>query len=69
MLELNKIYQMDCLEGLKLLDDNSIDLIITSPPYNKGINGKTNKGEIWNKTIDYNDDISNDSMPEEEYQN
>lgn len=68
MLELNKIYQMDCLEGLKLLDDNSIDLIITSPPYNKGINGKTNKGEIWNKTIDYNDDISNDSMPEEEYQ-
>lgn len=32
-IELNKIYNMDCLEGLKLLNDNSIDLIITSPPY------------------------------------
>ena len=33
MLELNKIYNMDCLDGLKLLDDNSIDLTVTSPPY------------------------------------
>lgn len=37
MLELNKIYCMDCLEGLKQLDDNSIDLTVTSPPYNAGI--------------------------------
>ena len=36
MLELNKIYNMDCLEGLKQLDDNSIDLIVTDPPYNIG---------------------------------
>ena len=27
---------MDCLEGMKQLDDNSIDLVITSPPYNTG---------------------------------
>lgn len=32
-MELNKIYNMDCLEGLKLLGDNSIDLTVTSPPY------------------------------------
>lgn len=32
-LELNRIYQMDCLEGIKLIPDNCIDLIITSPPY------------------------------------
>ncbi len=32
-LELNKIYNMDCLEGMKLLKDNSIDMLITSPPY------------------------------------
>lgn len=37
MLELNKIYCMDCLEGLKQLDDNSIDITVTSPPYNAGI--------------------------------
>lgn len=35
MLKLNKVHQMDCLKGLKLIEDNSIDLIITSPPYNK----------------------------------
>ncbi len=33
MLDINKIYNMDCLKGLKLLDDNSIDLTVTSPPY------------------------------------
>ena len=33
MLELNKIYNIDCFEGLRLLDDNSIDSIVTDPPY------------------------------------
>lgn len=33
MIELNKIYNMDCLDGLKLLPENSIDLTVTSPPY------------------------------------
>lgn len=32
-MELNRIYNMDCLQGLKLLEDNSIDLTVTSPPY------------------------------------
>jgi DNA modification methylase len=33
MNELNRIYNMDCLEGLKLLDDQSVDCCVTSPPY------------------------------------
>ena len=33
MLELNKIYCMDNVDGMKLLDDDCIDLTITSPPY------------------------------------
>jgi site-specific DNA-methyltransferase (adenine-specific) len=32
-METNKIYQGDCLELMKELEDNSIDLVITSPPY------------------------------------
>lgn len=32
-MELNKIYNQDCLEGLKSLADNSIDCCVTSPPY------------------------------------
>jgi len=32
-LQFNKIYHMDCLEGMKLLPDSSIDLVITDPPF------------------------------------
>jgi len=35
-MELNKIYNMDCLEGMKDIPDKSIDLIVTDPPYNIG---------------------------------
>jgi site-specific DNA-methyltransferase (adenine-specific) len=31
-----KIYNQDCMEGMKELSDNSVDLILTSPPYNMG---------------------------------
>jgi len=34
-IEKNKIYHGDCLEGMKNIPDNSIDLIITDPPYGK----------------------------------
>ena len=40
MLELNKVYNMDCIEGMKLLPDNSIDSIVTDPPYEIGFMGK-----------------------------
>lgn len=33
-LNLNKVYCMDCLEGLKKLPDKSVDLVVTDPPYN-----------------------------------
>ena len=50
MLELNKIHNIDCLDGLKLLDDNSIDSIVTDPPYELGFMGKK-----WDNTgISYN---------------
>ncbi len=44
MLELNKIYNTDCLEGMKLIPDGSIDLVVTDPPYkleNKPTKGKS----------------------------
>lgn len=40
MLELNKIHHGDCLELMKQMPDNSVDCVITDPPY--GIN----KGKI-----------------------
>jgi len=33
MLEVNKIYNMDCLEGMKYIDDKSIDMILCDLPY------------------------------------
>lgn len=33
MLELNKIYCQDNVQGMKMLDDESINLTVTSPPY------------------------------------
>lgn len=33
MLEINKIYNIDCIDGLDQLDNNSIDLIMMDPPY------------------------------------
>jgi len=45
-LELNKIYNMDCLEGLKKLPEDSIDLIVIDPPYNI-------KKDIWDDIENY----------------
>ncbi len=42
MLELNKIYNMDAIEFLEQVDDCSIDLIITDPPYNTGFTASPN---------------------------
>lgn len=58
----NKIIQGDALDTLKNIDDNFIDLGITSPPYNKG---EKNKGWLV-KNVKYN--IASDNIPEELYQ-
>jgi DNA modification methylase len=41
MLEINKIYNMDCLEGLKSIPDKTIDLTCTDIPYGV-VNRKSN---------------------------
>ena len=58
-LKENNIYNMDCLEGLEKLEDNSVDLVVTSPPYNVDLgNNKYNKNP-------YN--LYNDNKEHEEY--
>ena len=39
-MELNKIYNMDCIAGFKMLKDGEVDVVITSPPYNRKRNDK-----------------------------
>ena len=46
------IYNQDCLEAMKLMQDNQFDLAIVDPPY--GINVKTrvfDDGKKWDKEI------------------
>ena len=32
-IEINKIYNQNCIEGMKLISNNKIDLVITDPPF------------------------------------
>jgi len=32
-IEVNNIYNIDCIDGMKLIPDNTIDTVITDPPY------------------------------------
>ena len=45
MLELNKIYNMNCVDGMRMLPDGFIDLTVTSPPYD---NLREYNGYSWN---------------------
>jgi len=49
-MELNKIYNMDCLELMKTLPDKCIDLVLTDPPY--GINADKGVGGFGSSQTD-----------------
>lgn len=52
ILELNKIYNQDCLEGMKLIDDEGVDLIVTDPPYKITSRGNAgNSGGMMQKEL------------------
>jgi site-specific DNA-methyltransferase (adenine-specific) len=49
-LQLNKIYNSDCIIGMKKISDNSADIIICDPPYNigKDFGNNSDKQEFQN---------------------
>ena len=57
-----QLYHGDCLEVMKTLPDECVDLIITSPPYNLGKTHHTGNN-IFKSYSEYND-----NMPEPLYQ-
>ena len=56
------LFNKDCLDIMKNIDDDSIDIIITSPPYNLGKYHHTGNN-VFKSYSEYND-----NMPEELYQ-
>jgi site-specific DNA-methyltransferase (adenine-specific) len=46
-LDIDNIYNMDCVDGMRKLDDDSIDCVVTSPPYDT-MRTYGGVGEGWN---------------------
>ena len=66
-METNVIYNIDCINGIShYIPDNSIDLVVTSPPYNKGRYKQI--GKYWDGS-DIQYDSIDDNVPEDEYKN
>jgi len=65
MIEINKVYNMDCLEGMKLIEGRSVDCIITDPPYNiSRKNNFTTMGAACRQGMDFgNWDKNFDILP------
>lgn len=59
-MELDIIYNEDCIEGMKSIPDESIDLIVTDPPYLMSY--KTNRRK--NKDHKFCTEINGDNDPE-----
>jgi site-specific DNA-methyltransferase (adenine-specific) len=58
MLETNKIINGDCIEVMASLPESCVDLIVTSPPYNVGIdydthNDRLSMEDYWQFTKDW----------------
>jgi len=51
MIEVDRIYNEDCLQGMKRIDDHSIDCIICDPPY--GVLNKQNENAKWDSLIPF----------------
>jgi modification methylase len=59
------IYNGDCLEELKKIDSNTIDLVVTSPPYNKNYWTRNKEQGSFKRVIKY--DSITDSLDPKEY--
>lgn len=71
MTEVDKIYNEDCLQLLSRIDDESVDIVVTSPPYNKNIyassSGDTKSwSNLRGRQIAY--DTYDDAMAPEDYE-
>ncbi len=66
-LEFNKIYNMDAMEGLKQIDDESIDAIVSDPPYQLTSIKKTYSNR--SDDSEYDDDSFDDTQIKKGFMN
>lgn len=68
----NQVIQGDCLEVMKNMPDRCVDMVLTSPPYNKSFydRRKNGNGSVWKqRKIKYGDGTFGDNSTPEEYEN
>lgn len=58
----NNIYMMDCLQGLRLIPDNSIDLIVTDPPYQIDGIHEYKGNDLGKRLINYQGKLMEDNL-------
>lgn len=58
----------DALEGLRQLEDNTLDCTVTSPPYNLGRKKRLQSQKEGSHTYTWAYDVFTDNMKEEDYQ-
>jgi len=51
MIEADRIYLMDCMEGMKQIADGSVDAIIADLPY--GVLNRSNPSVNWDRQIPF----------------
>jgi site-specific DNA-methyltransferase (adenine-specific) len=56
-LELNRIYQRDCIEGMQMIPDKSINLIVIDPPYNIGKDKRWDKWKTIEEYVEFITDV------------
>ncbi len=69
---LDQVHNVDCLSFMSTLPDESIDLFVTSPPYNiKNSTGnglKDGRGGKWSRAALINGyDVTDDNLPYPQY--
>lgn len=71
-----QLHHGDCLEIMKSMQDNEVDLIVTDPPYGKGLSknknigfGHTDKNQKWKnrKRTEFSVSDWDDKIPDPEY--
>ncbi|OCR05777.1 DNA-methyltransferase [Helicobacter pullorum] len=51
IINTNQIYNINCIDGVKCIEDESIDMVLTSPPYDNLRNYKNNITLTWGEHI------------------
>ena len=67
MLELNRLYNMDCMEGMKHFPDKYFELAIVDPPYGLPKDSTHGRGKLKNRILNNGSLELWDKQPPPEY--